>query len=173
MRNRGRIVAVDLQAGRVRTIENNCLRLGVTCVEARAGDARAPVFGSGFDRVLVDPPCSDLGTLQSRPDVRWRKRPAQVAALAAIQREILESASVALRPGGRLVYSTCTINRAENEHQIEDFLARHGDFAPLDLAGPYSQEPATAAAHGGRFVRTLPHRHGTDGFFIAALEKQE
>ena len=103
MRDEGRIVAVDLQPGRVRTIEANCLRLGAGCVEVRAGDARAPLYGSDFDRVLVDPPCSDLGTLQSRPDVRWRKRPAQITALAAIQREILEAAAVALRPGGRLV----------------------------------------------------------------------
>ena len=170
MRDAGRIVAVDVQAGRARAIEANSERLGASCIEVRTADARAPQ-GGDFDRVLVDPPCSDLGTLQSRPDVRWRKRPAQVAALAAIQREILEAAALALRPGGRLVYSTCTVNAAENEDQIEDFLERHGDFSPLDLSGPYPQEAATALAGGGKFIRTLPHRHGTDGFFIAALER--
>jgi 16S rRNA (cytosine967-C5)-methyltransferase len=171
MRDQGRVVAVDIQPGRARTVEQNCRRLETRCVEVRTGDARAPDHGSDFDRVLVDPPCSDLGTLQSRPDVRWRKRPAQVAGLAAIQREILDAAAAALRPGGRLVYSTCTVSAAENERQIEDFLGRHDDFSPLDLPGPYSQEPATAPPSRGRFLRTLPHRHGTDGFFIAALER--
>jgi 16S rRNA (cytosine967-C5)-methyltransferase len=173
MRDQGRIVAVDLHPGRVRAIEANCARLGVACADVRTGDACAPVYGSGFDRVLVDPPCSDLGTLQSRPDVRWRKRPAMVAALASVQREILEAAAVSVRPGGRLVYSTCTISSAENEGQIAAFLARHGDFSPLDLSGPYSQITATAVGEGGRFLQVLPHRHGTDGFFIAALQRDE
>jgi 16S rRNA (cytosine967-C5)-methyltransferase len=171
MRDEGRVVAIDLQAGRARTIENNSLRLGTQCVEVRTGDARDSDQGGEFDRVLVDPPCSDLGTLQSRPDVRWRKRPAQVAGLAALQREILDAAAASVRPGGRLVYSTCTVSAAENERQIEDFLGRHEEFSPFDLSGPYSQEPATGPSNRGRFLRTLPHRHGTDGFFIAALER--
>jgi 16S rRNA (cytosine967-C5)-methyltransferase len=173
MGGEGRIVAVELQPGRARAIEANCARLGVKSVDVRAGDARAPLYGSGFDRVLVDPPCSDLGTLQSRPDVRWRKRPAMVDALVTIQREILETAAVAVRPGGRLVYSTCTINAVENERQITDFLARHGDFSPLDLTGPYPPVTATAAGNGGTFLQTLPQLHETDGFFIAALERHE
>jgi 16S rRNA (cytosine967-C5)-methyltransferase len=171
MRDEGRVVAIDIQAGRARTVENNSLRLGAQCVEVRTGDARESDHGGEFDRVLVDPPCSDLGTLQSRPDVRWRKRPAQVAGLAALQREILDAAAVSVRPGGRLVYSTCTVSAAENERQIEDFLGRHEAFSPVDLSGPYSQEPATGPSNRGRFLRTLPHRHGTDGFFIAALER--
>jgi 16S rRNA (cytosine967-C5)-methyltransferase len=173
MRDEGRIVAVDLHPGRVRAIEGNAMRLGARTVEAMVGDARDASYGRGFDRVLADPPCSDLGTLQSRPDVRWRKRPAQVAGLAAIQREILEAAAAAVRPGGRLVYSTCTISPAENERQIGDFLARHGDFSPLDLTGPYPPTPATLGTNGGTFLRTLPHRDGTDGFFIAALTRHE
>jgi 16S rRNA (cytosine967-C5)-methyltransferase len=173
MGDEGRIAAVELQPARARAIEANCARLGVGCVDVHTGDARAPLYGSHFDRVLVDPPCSDLGTLQARPDVRWRKRPAMVDALTAIQREVLEAAAVAVRPGGRLVYSTCTINDAENERQISDFLARHGDFLPLDLTGPYAQVTATAAGNGGRFLQTFPQLHETDGFFIAALERHE
>jgi 16S rRNA (cytosine967-C5)-methyltransferase len=170
MRDKGRVVAVDIQPGRARTVENNSVRLGTQCVEVRTGDARESDRGGQFDRVLVDPPCSDLGTLQSRPDARWRKRPAQVAGLAALQREILDAAAASVRPGGRLVYSTCTVSAAENERQIEAFLGRHEEFSALDLSGPYSQL-ATGPSNGGRFLRTLPHRHGTDGFFIAALER--
>jgi 16S rRNA (cytosine967-C5)-methyltransferase len=173
MRDEGRILAVDREGGRVRTIEENCRRLGVACVEALVGDARDRAFGDGFDRVLVDPPCSDLGTLQSRPDARWRKRPAQLAELASIQGQILEAAAAAVRPGGRLVYSTCTINAAENEQQIGRFLGTHSGFSALDLPGSYPGDAATAVANWGSFLRTLPNRHGTDGFFIAALKRHE
>jgi 16S rRNA (cytosine967-C5)-methyltransferase len=173
MRNEGRVVAVDQDPARVRAIEANCGRLGIGCVEALAADAAEPSFGSGFDRVLVDPPCSDLGTLQSRPDARWRKRSGQLGALAELQGKILEAGAAALRPGGLLVYSTCTINAAENERQIAKFLDSRGDFSPLDLSGPYSQEAATDFASRGSFIQTLPHRHRTDGFFIAALRRDE
>jgi 16S rRNA (cytosine967-C5)-methyltransferase len=173
MGDEGRILAVDREPGRIRTIEANCRRLGVGCVETVAGDARERAFGAGFDRVLVDPPCSDLGTLQSRPDARWRKRPAQLAELASLQRQILVAAAAAVRPGGRLVYSTCTVNAAENEGQIQRFLATHSEFSVLDLSGSYPESAATAPANRGSFLQTLPSRHGTDGFFIAALRRQE
>jgi 16S rRNA (cytosine967-C5)-methyltransferase len=173
MRDDGRIVAVDSDAGRARAIEVNCARLGVSCVDVRTADARASAFGKDFDRVLVDPPCSDLGTLQSRPDVRWRKGTAQLAALATIQRELLEAAAASVRPGGRLVYSTCTIDTTENQHQIEEFLARHGDFSAFDLSGPYPPLAGIEVRTGGNFIQTMPHRDGTDGFFIAALTRDE
>jgi 16S rRNA (cytosine967-C5)-methyltransferase len=118
--------------------------------------------------VLVDPPCSDLGTLQSRPDARWRKTPQQLAQLRAIQREILEAAAAALRRGGRLVYSTCTIDAGENERQIEGFLARHRDFSLIDLPGPY---PQSLDAGKPGLIQTMPQRDQTDGFFIAALAR--
>jgi 16S rRNA (cytosine967-C5)-methyltransferase len=169
MRNEGRIVAVDLDQKRVQALSANCKRLGVTCVDARAGDARERSFGEGFDRVLIDPPCSDLGTLQARPDIRWQKGPALIDRLQAIQAEILEAGASALRPGGRLVYATCTISAAENERQMETFLDRHGDFSAIDLSDAY---PEVAKANSG-FLQTLPHRHMTDGFFVAALERRE
>jgi 16S rRNA (cytosine967-C5)-methyltransferase len=168
MADRGEVVAVDADARRLRALVGNSKRLGVGCIDAHAGDAREPAFGGGFDRVLVDPPCSDLGTLQARPDARWRKRPRQISELQAIQREILDAASSAVRRGGRLVYSTCTISPLENERQVADFLERHPGFSALDLSDPY---PQTAVAGSG-FLQTLPHRHQTDGFFIAALERK-
>jgi 16S rRNA (cytosine967-C5)-methyltransferase len=169
MRNEGEVVAVDDDAKRMQSVRANCERLGVICVDARVGDARRPKFGDRFDRVLIDPPCSDLGTLQSRPDVRWRKNPALIDELQAIQEAILEAGAYALRPGGRLVYSTCTISADENERQVERFLDRHGEFSALDLSGTY---PEVATSTSG-FLQTLPHRHMTDGFFIAALERRE
>jgi 16S rRNA (cytosine967-C5)-methyltransferase len=155
MGDKGEVVAVERDQRRARDMRRNSERLGVSCVDVVIGDAAEPVFGSGYDRVLVDPPCSDLGTLQSRPDARWRKTPAQVTELAALQQRILDSAVAALRPGGRLVYSTCTISPRENEDQMEALLARRPELAASDRA----------------FVQTLPHRDHTDGFFIAAFDR--
>jgi 16S rRNA (cytosine967-C5)-methyltransferase len=168
MGDEGRVVAVDSDARRARAISENCERLGIRSVEVRVGDARRAQHGDGYDRVLVDPPCSDLGTLQARPDVRWRKSPDVVAELCALQQEILDAAAVAVRPEGRLVYSTCTIDVAENERQIADFLARHPSFSAVDLPGPYPRRLDSGAT---RLVQTLPHQDKTDGFFIAALTR--
>jgi 16S rRNA (cytosine967-C5)-methyltransferase len=161
------VVAVDLEPRRASAIDANCARLGIQSVEVRIGDAAELSEKASYDRVLVDPPCSDLGTLQSRPDARWRKRPSQIAKLRVLQSRILEAGARALRPGGRLVYSTCTIDEGENGGQIRDFLERHPDWRVLDLPASY---PGVADPLGGRFLQTLPHRDGTDGFFIAALE---
>ncbi len=167
MGNRGRVLAVERHQGRAEALERTAARMGATCVEVRVADAAEPVHGT-FDRVLVDPPCSDLGTLASRPDVRWRKEPSTVAELAATQAAILETAARAVRPGGVLVYSTCTISPAENERQIDSFLTGHGDFSverpPSDL--PVWDHPSVPSVQ-----QSLPHRDGTDGFFIARLRR--
>jgi 16S rRNA (cytosine967-C5)-methyltransferase len=155
MGDEGEIVAVEADPRRAEELRANAARLGARSVRVVVGDAAEASFGDGYDRVLVDPPCSDLGTLQSRPDARWRKTPAQVRELSALQLRILDAGAAALRPGGRLVYSTCTISAPENARQIEGFLERRPDFV----------------AKVGRFVQTLPHRDGTDGFFIASLER--
>jgi 16S rRNA (cytosine967-C5)-methyltransferase len=116
--------------------------------------------------VLLDPPCSDLGTLQSRPDVRWKKGEEGVARLVAEQERLLDAAADRVRAGGTLVYSTCTISPAENERQIAAFVERRGDFRVDDL--PEALSPY-AHREDGRLAQVLPHRHGTDGFFIARL----
>jgi 16S rRNA (cytosine967-C5)-methyltransferase len=170
MRDEGQVVALDLDDRRVRSIAGNCERLAARCVEARQGDAARARFPSAFDRVLVDPPCSDLGTLQSRPDARWRKQPRQVAGLSGLQRRILDAAADSVRAGGRLVYSTCTISPVENELQIDDFLRRRPEFSVVDLSPLYPE--ASSRSRNG-FLQTLPHRHETDGFFIAALERTQ
>jgi 16S rRNA (cytosine967-C5)-methyltransferase len=167
----GRVVAVERHEGRadamLRTVER--MRAGV--VEVRVGDARRPPVGEPFDRVLVDPPCSGLGTLRSRPDLRWRVSPDAIDDLAGRQTEILEAAAAAVRPGGVLVYSTCTLARAENEDMVAGFLARNSAFALDDGALAISGFGAWEHPRMPGCLLTLPHRHATDGFFVARMRR--
>ena len=168
MGDEGEIVAVDRHPGRAEALRRTAARMGAHSIDVRTADATATP-GDTYDRVLVDPPCSDLGTLAARPDARWRKQAGTPAELAAEQRRILETAAAAVRPGGVLVYSTCTISPAENEQQVDAFLASHDEFAleqaPSDL--PVWDHPTVA-----RYQQTLPHRDGTDGFFIARMRRR-
>jgi 16S rRNA (cytosine967-C5)-methyltransferase len=151
MRNDGEVVAVERDPARAGQIAELAERAGATAVRVVVGDAAELDAGRGYDRVLVDPPCSDLGTLASRPDARWRKDPATIDRLAPLQAAVLARGRDALRPGGELVYSTCTISRRENEDVTE-----HADR--LDVA---------------RLVRTRPETHRTDGFFIAGMRRDD
>ncbi|MHB1537220.1 MAG: 16S rRNA (cytosine(967)-C(5))-methyltransferase RsmB [Solirubrobacteraceae bacterium] len=158
----GEVLAVERDPVRARLLGETVARLGassVSVIEADAERLSDDVLGGGFHRVLLDPPCSGLGTLQSHPDLRWRMTPERIGQLVAIQARMLASAARAVGAGGTLVYSTCTISEAENEQQIEAFLASHPDFVV---------RPATG---GGRFLTTLLSEHGTAGFFVAALER--
>jgi 16S rRNA (cytosine967-C5)-methyltransferase len=143
--------------------------MGAGTVEVRTGDAAEPQEAGAYDRVLVDPPCSDLGTLAARPDARWRKPPDLPARLAREQLEILRAGAHALRPGGTLVYSTCTISPAENEDVVAAFLAERADFWADDLR---SDAPLWQHGRVPGFVQTLPHRDRTEGFFIARLRRR-
>jgi 16S rRNA (cytosine967-C5)-methyltransferase len=167
MGDEGEIVAVDRHPGRAEALRRTAARMGAHSVEVRTADATATP-GETYDRVLVDPPCSDLGTLAARPDARWRKQASTPAELAAEQRRILEAAAAAVRPGGVLVYSTCTISPAENEQLVDAFLASHDEFA---LEQPPSDLPVWDHPTVARYQQTLPHRDGTDGFFIARMRR--
>jgi 16S rRNA (cytosine967-C5)-methyltransferase len=166
MEGRGEVVAVESHPGRAGALEENARRLGAGNVRVLVQDAADPV--GSFDRVLLDPPCSDLGTLQSRPDVRWRKDPAGLERVGAEQARLLEAAVAQVRRGGTLVYSTCTISPSENEERMQAFLDTHEDFSAADLSAEWG---AYAHPADPRFLQVLPHRHGTDGFFIARLER--
>ena len=147
----GRIVAVEKNPARADALRDNCRRMRAESVEVIVEDARS-VDGQ-FDRVMLDAPCSNLGTLARRPDARWRKTPEQVGELALLQRELLDNAARLVRSGGRLVYSVCTISPREGPEQLDRFLADHPELRELSCR------------------QTLPHRDGTDGFFVAALER--
>jgi len=174
----GSVTAVERHSGRAKALAATCARMGADAVAVAVGDAETvgsahpprPLSSEArFDAVLVDPPCSGLGTLQSRPDLRWHATPEQVAELAGLQERILAAGGRATRPGGALVYSVCTISRAEGPAIVERFLERNRDFTAEPLA---ERHPAYAAAAVGPYLQLLPHREGTDGFFIARLHRR-
>lgn len=174
MENQGEILAVDVHPHKLRLIEENCRRLGVGIVRGLTADAAAlpEDLHEWADFVLVDAPCSGLGVLRRRPDARWRKEPDQLPAIVSLQAEVLTGAARCLKKGGVLVYSTCTISRAENLGQVEHFLACHPDFILEDLT-PYL--PAALDEQGTMsdgYLEILPHRHGMDGFFISRMRKK-
>jgi 16S rRNA (cytosine967-C5)-methyltransferase len=169
MEDRGEVVAVEIDAERAAELRQNCARMGARSVRVIEADAAVADLGSSYDRILVDPPCSDLGTLAARPDARWRKSPELIERVAALQRRILARAAKALRPGGTLVYSTCTISRRENEDVVSTLL-EPGDvgLTPDELVELYPDLVSTADP---RYLQTRPDRDGTDGFFIARLRR--
>jgi 16S rRNA (cytosine967-C5)-methyltransferase len=160
MADEGEVMAVERHPGRARALERTLGRLHVSCATVAVADAAGWSHPPGpkrpgpprYDRVLIDPPCSGLGTLQARPDLRWRVNPGRIGELATQQAQILRAGAAATAPGGTLVYSVCTISRVESDDVIDAFLAEHPDFV--------ADRPP---------VRTAPDRDGTDGFFIAHL----
>ncbi len=170
---RGEVVAVERDRSRAGALARTAQRMRASNVRVELADARAlPEQLDGFDRVLVDPPCSGLGTLQAHPDLRWRVSPAGIAEMAAEQAAILAEGARVLRPGGVLVYSTCTISSIENERLIAAFVARNQDFSVDDLARatPVAGELVRAHTPAGHIL-TLPDRDRTAGFFIARLRR--
>jgi 16S rRNA (cytosine967-C5)-methyltransferase len=168
---RGELVALERSPARAEELTRTVRRMRAANARVELGDAAEPrPPGERYDRVLVDPPCSGLGTLAARPDLRWRVTPRDVEEMARKQLAILSASAHALRPGGVLVYATCTISRPENEHVIAEFLDSHADFTVDDLA---VELPAYALrdAAGRGFALTLPHRDRTAGFFIARLRR--
>jgi 16S rRNA (cytosine967-C5)-methyltransferase len=180
MEGQGEVLAVERNARRAGALLRTAQRLGAGNVRVELADAAAPrAEGPVFDRVLVDPPCSGLGTLQARPDLRWRVTPQAIGQMADEQGRILAVGAEALRPGGVLVYSTCTISPSENERTIAAFLESRPEFSIDDLAAErpgfgVDGLPAAAGPNGEilrRCLLTLPHRDSTAGFFIARLRR--
>lgn len=168
MADRGVIWSIDPTASRLKKITQNCQRLGLSSVQTREGDSRSqPDLVGQVDRVLLDAPCSGLGTLHRRADARWRKTPATVLELSRLQQELLESCASWVKPGGVLVYATCTIHPAENEEVIWPFLQTHPEWAIEQPAGElWSKFLGTEG-----WVKTWPHQQQMDGFFMVRLVK--
>lgn len=172
MAGEGELIAVEHDRRRAGELARAAERLGAVNIRVEVANAALPrTEGPVFDRVLVDPPCSGLGTLAARADLRWRATPEGIDELASLQASILNSGAAALRPGGVLVYSTCTISATENETQIAAFLDSHPDFSLDDLPSELPHPAALASAPGSKAVMTLPHRDHTAGFFIARMRR--
>jgi len=169
MQNSGKVVAMDPHAARLKLVAQSAARLGVTIVECHRGSAEAlaPGFKDRFDRVLVDAPCSNLGVLRRNPDVKWRRTEADLSRLAERQRAILAAAAAMCRPGGSLVYATCSLEPEENEGVVLPFLETHPEWR-LD---PPAEFPIPFEPPG--VLRCLPHKHGTDGFTAFRLRRGE
>jgi len=177
MENRGKLIACDRDARRLVELKQRARRAGAHNWEARgvpegpAGETRIDDLREKADVVLIDAPCSGLGALRRNPDARWRLNLAEIDSFPPRQTQILERYAALVRPGGRLVYATCSINRRENQDVRAAFLKSHPQFEPLparDLLGAERAEKLGAAED----VQLLPERHGTDGFYIAGFKRR-
>jgi 16S rRNA (cytosine967-C5)-methyltransferase len=175
MGNRGHLVACDTATRRLERATERLRRAGASIVQrvplASARDKWVKRHAQGFDRVLVDAPCTGTGTWRRNPDAKWRLAPGDLAELVALQAEILDGAGRLVRPGGRLVYVTCSLLSEENEAQIEHFLARHADFALVPIGPIWRETVGGDCPAQGAMLRLTPARHGTDGFFVAAMAR--
>ncbi len=172
MANRGHIVACDISAPRLDAAVRRYRRAGAHNIEHHLitpGDKWMKRHAGGFDRVLVDAPCTGTGTWRRNPDARARLTETDLREMLARQASLLDGAAPLVRKGGRLVYATCSLLSEENEDQVRDFLARNGQFALLPLAQTW---PAGAPPCTGDMLSLTPRQHGTDGFFAATLEWQ-
>ena len=172
MHSQGRIYAFDVSAARLNRLKPRLKRSGLSNLFphtiSNENDIRVKRLQGKIDRVLVDAPCSGLGTLRRNPDLKWRQSPQSVEELRRKQAAILRSAAKLLKPGGRLVYATCSLLAEENEDVVAAFLAGRTDFRQLDCAAILRE--ARIALDTGPFLKLFPHSHGTDAFFAAALE---
>ncbi len=175
MANRGRVIACDVLAGRLTRAAERLRRAGVHNVETRTlSSARDPWVKRhkrGFDRVLVDAPCTGIGAWRRNPDARWRPLGPGLAALVALQAEILDSAARLVRPGGRLIYATCSLLAEENADQVARFLACHPAFRRRDAVADLAAHAGIALPATGPDLHLSPARHGTDGFFASVLAR--
>ncbi len=180
--DKAEITACDIHSGRVDLIHSQAERLAISSITAYIADATGkdwpPELSGPYDRILADVPCSGLGLLARKPEIRRNMTHERIQGLLPLQADILDHAASLLKPGGVLVYSTCTFNPAENDGQIDSFLSRFPDLFEREnltryLPSALLADPATAEQAGRGSITLLPHRHGTDGFFIARLRKKE
>jgi 16S rRNA (cytosine967-C5)-methyltransferase len=174
MRNTGRLYAFDMSDKRLGKLKPRLARSGLSNVHptliAHENDAKVKRLAGKIDRVLVDAPCTGLGTLRRNPDMKWRQTPQAVEEMGVKQAAILASASRLVKPGGRLVYATCSILDEENEAVVESFLAAHPDFNLLPAGHLLAEQKIPLEMQD--YLKLAPHRHRTDGFFAAIMERK-
>lgn len=172
MKNSGSITAVDISGKKLASLRELSSRMGATNIDTSVADASGDLGIPArriFDRILADVPCSGLGTLRRNPEIKWRLKAADIGKYTALQRKILANASRYLKKGGMIIYCTCTINAAENEDNIRDFLAGNDDY---ELVCPPAPPIDSGLLDRQGFFKTCPHRHGMDGFFGALLKRR-
>jgi 16S rRNA (cytosine967-C5)-methyltransferase len=178
MRSTGRIYAFDINARRLAGFGPRLKRSGLSNVHPAAihteNDPKIKRLAGKIDRVLVDAPCSGSGTLRRNPDLKWRFDEAELARVNAVQASVLRAAARLVRPGGRLVYATCSLLALENQQVVEQFLREQPQFAAVPAADVLERQGVTVdqAARFAPYFVMLPHLHGTDGFFAAVLERR-
>lgn len=174
MRNTGRLYAFDISEKRLSKLKPRLARSGLSNVHPvrleHENDARIKRLAGKIDRVLVDAPCSGLGTLRRNPDIKWRQSPEAILELQQKQNTILSSAARLVKPGGRLVYATCSLLQAENEDVATQFLATHADFALVPMKEVLAEQKIALEMQD--YLKLLPHIHHTDGFFAAVFERK-
>ncbi len=169
MADEGKIWACDARASRLKKLQENAQRLQLKSIQICTGDSRNfTQFTNSADRVLLDAPCSGLGTLHRRPDIRWRITPATVQELSVLQEELLEQAATWVKPGGVLVYATCTLHPQENENVIQPFLERHSQW---QIEPPLLNSFLTAFSTPQGWIKVWPHQYQMDGFFMVRLKR--
>lgn len=174
MENHGKITAVDNQGWKLIRLMENAQRLQISCIEPLESDLLKlePTEKLGpFDRILLDVPCSGLGVLRRNPDIKWRIRPKDFRRLHLLQRQMLSRVAAFLRPGGVLVYATCTFSSEENQATIQTFLSEHSEFY-LESARPYLPPACKGTVDHEGNMQTWPHKDGVDGFFAARLRRK-
>jgi 16S rRNA (cytosine967-C5)-methyltransferase len=173
MRSQGRLYAFDVSAKRLANLKPRLARSGLSNVYPvqleDERDRHVKRLAGKIDRVLVDAPCSGFGTLRRNPDLKWRQLESAIPELAAKQARLIAAAATLVKPGGRLVYATCSVLPDENEAIVEGFLGSHSDFALGDAQGELAR--AGIELETGTMLHLYPHRHGCDGFFAAVLER--
>jgi 16S rRNA (cytosine967-C5)-methyltransferase len=174
MRNTGRLYAFDVSEKRLTKLKPRLARSGLSNVHpvviAHERDAKIKRLAGKIDRVLVDAPCSGMGTLRRNPDVKWRQQPQAIGEMQEKQASILDGASRLLRAGGRLVYATCSLLNEENDVIVEQFLANHPDFQLVPMSQVLAEQKIPLEMD--QYLKMLPHKHQTDGFFAAVLERK-
>jgi 16S rRNA (cytosine967-C5)-methyltransferase len=172
MNDQGEIVAADISEKNLKKLAESVARLGLKSIRPFQADVSEPLLppiNQLYDRILVDAPCSGLGTLRSHPEIKWNRTQTDIKRLVHLQKRILAQTASYVKTGGVLVYATCTLSQEENEYLVANFLAEHKQFA-VDDAASYLPEAAKKMVRGSYFL-ALPHVHNTDGFFAARMRR--